>query len=144
MLFPGRYRNACGAGEQHDGPEQEASHIPSGPDRLVWANAEAASQKAPACSLYRFPAFRETGTAPLENCLVCTERAEHIAASAAKNEVVSGTLRASGQMERIGRMNSIRNRAEKMVFTELVYFREKTDAPAVIVMMTIAAGAFSG
>ena len=47
-------------------------------------------------------------------------------------------------MERIGRMNSIRNRAEKMVFTELVYFREKTDAPAEIVMMTIAAGAFSG
>ena len=37
------------------------------------------------------------------------------------NLTVSGTLKAADQMEWVRRMNSIRNRAEEIVLTELVY-----------------------
>ncbi len=39
----------------------------------------------------------------------------------AKWEGVTETLKASNQMERVGRMNNIRNRAEEIVLRELVY-----------------------
>ena len=39
----------------------------------------------------------------------------------AKREDVTETLKASDQMEWVRRMNGIRNRAEEIVLTELVY-----------------------
>ena len=38
-----------------------------------------------------------------------------------KNEGVTEQLKAADQMEWVGRMNSIRNRAEEIVYSELVY-----------------------
>ena len=38
-----------------------------------------------------------------------------------KAEGVTEQLKASDQMEWVGRMNSIRNRAEEIVFSELIY-----------------------
>jgi len=38
-----------------------------------------------------------------------------------KAEEVTEQLKASDQMEWVGRMNSIRNRAEEIVFSELIY-----------------------
>ena len=38
-----------------------------------------------------------------------------------KAEGVTGQLKAADQMEWVGRMNSIRRRAEEIVFSELVY-----------------------
>ena len=38
-----------------------------------------------------------------------------------KNEGVTEQLKAANQMEWVGRMNSIRSRAEEIVFSELVY-----------------------
>ena len=51
----------------------------------------------------------------------CIERVERITADMAKTENVTEALKASDQMEWIGRMNSIRNRAEEIILTELVY-----------------------
>ena len=51
----------------------------------------------------------------------CVERMERITADMAKAEGVTEALKAADQMEWIGRMNSIRNRAEEMVLSELVY-----------------------
>ena len=51
----------------------------------------------------------------------CVERMEHITADMAKVESVTEALKAADQMEWIGRMNSIHNRAEEMVLYELVY-----------------------
>lgn len=51
----------------------------------------------------------------------CTERMECITADMAKAEGVTETLKASDQMGWNGRMNSIHNRAEEIILTELVY-----------------------
>ena len=51
----------------------------------------------------------------------CNERMEIIVSAMAKQEDVTETLKASAQMEWVRRMNSIRNRAEEIVLTELVY-----------------------
>ena len=51
----------------------------------------------------------------------CNERMEIIVTAMAKREDVTETLKAANQMEWVRRMNSIRNRAEEVVLTELVY-----------------------
>ena len=51
----------------------------------------------------------------------CNERMEIIVSAMAKREDVTETLKATDQMEWMRRMNSIRNRAEEIVLTELVY-----------------------
>ena len=51
----------------------------------------------------------------------CNERMEIIVSAMAKREDVTETLKASDQMEWVRRMNGIRNRAEEIVLTELVY-----------------------
>ena len=51
----------------------------------------------------------------------CNERMEIIVSAMAKQEGVTETLKASDQMEWVRRMNGIRNRAEEIVLTELVY-----------------------
>ena len=51
----------------------------------------------------------------------CNERMEIIVSAMAKREDVTETLKAANQMEWVRRMTSIRNRAEEVVLTELVY-----------------------
>ena len=51
----------------------------------------------------------------------CNERMESIVSAMAKQEGVIEALKAADQMEWVRRMNSIRNRAEEIVLTELVY-----------------------
>lgn len=51
----------------------------------------------------------------------CNERMERIVSAMVKQEGVSEALKASNQMEWVGRMNSIRNRVEENILSELVY-----------------------
>ena len=51
----------------------------------------------------------------------CNKRMEIIVSAMAKQENVTEALKATAQMEWVRRMNSIRNRAEEIVLTELVY-----------------------
>ena len=51
----------------------------------------------------------------------CNERIENIISSMAKQEGVTEALKATNQMEWVRYMNSIRNRAEEIILTELVY-----------------------
>ena len=51
----------------------------------------------------------------------CNERIENIVSAMAKQEGVTEALKAADQIEWVRRMNSIRNRAEEIVLTELVY-----------------------
>ena len=51
----------------------------------------------------------------------CHERMDILIMSMAKQEGVTETLKAANQMEWVGRMNNIRNRAEEIVLYELVY-----------------------
>lgn len=51
----------------------------------------------------------------------CNERIENIISAMAKQEGVTEALKATNQMEWVRYMNSIRNRAEKIILTELVY-----------------------
>ena len=51
----------------------------------------------------------------------CTERVELIMNQLAQREGVTEALKASDQLEWVRRMNSIRERAEEIVLSELVY-----------------------
>ncbi len=51
----------------------------------------------------------------------CNERMEIIVFAMSEQEGVTETLKAADQMEWVRRINSIRNRAEEIVLTELVY-----------------------
>jgi hypothetical protein len=51
----------------------------------------------------------------------CNERLEIIETAMMKQEGVTEALKASDQMEWVRRRNSIRNRAEEIILTELVY-----------------------
>ena len=51
----------------------------------------------------------------------CNERIENIVSAMAKQEDVTEALKAADQMEWVRRMNSIRNRAEEIILTEIVY-----------------------
>ena len=51
----------------------------------------------------------------------CNERMDIIVSTMAKQEGVTEALKATDQMEWVRRMNNIRNRAEEIVLTELVY-----------------------
>ena len=51
----------------------------------------------------------------------CEDRLELLTRQLAKQEGVTETLKAADQMEWVRRMNSIRNRAEEIVLSELVY-----------------------
>ena len=51
----------------------------------------------------------------------CNERMEIIVSAMARLEGVTEALKAADQMEWVRRMNRIRNRAEEIVLTELVY-----------------------
>ena len=56
-----------------------------------------------------------------ETAQVCSERMERMVAQMAKREGVTEALKASAQLEWVGRMNNIRNRAEEIVLAEVVY-----------------------
>ena len=51
----------------------------------------------------------------------CSERMERLIAQLAEREGVTEALKASAQLEWVGRMNNIRNRAEEIVLAEVVY-----------------------
>ena len=51
----------------------------------------------------------------------CNERMENIVSAMAKQEGVTEALKAADQMEWVRRINSICNRAEEIILTELVY-----------------------
>ena len=51
----------------------------------------------------------------------CNERIENIISAMAKQEGVTEARKATNQMEWVRYMNSIRNRAEEIILTELVY-----------------------
>ena len=51
----------------------------------------------------------------------CHERMDFLIPSMARQEGVTEALKAADQMEWVGRMNNIRNRAEEIVLYELVY-----------------------
>ena len=51
----------------------------------------------------------------------CHERMDFLIPAMAKQEGVTEALKATDQMEWVGRMNNIRNRAEEIVLHELVY-----------------------
>ena len=51
----------------------------------------------------------------------CNERIENIISAMAKQEGVTEALKATNQMEWVRYMNRIRNRAEEIILTELVY-----------------------
>ena len=51
----------------------------------------------------------------------CNERMEIIVSAMSEQEGVTEALKAADQMEWVRRKNSIRNRAEEIVLTELVY-----------------------
>ena len=52
---------------------------------------------------------------------ICSERMERMVAQMAEREGVTEALKASAQLEWVGRMNNIRNRAEEIVLAEVVY-----------------------
>ena len=58
----------------------------------------------------------------------CEERLALLTRQVAKREGVTEQLKAADQMEWVRRMNSIRSRAEEIVFHELVYAGEGEDA----------------
>lgn len=51
----------------------------------------------------------------------CSERVEHLICQMAEREGITEELKASAQLEWVGRMNNIRNRAEEIVLNEIVY-----------------------
>ena len=51
----------------------------------------------------------------------CHERMDFLISTMAKQEGVTEALKATDQMEWVGRMNSIRSRAEEIIFSELIY-----------------------
>ena len=51
----------------------------------------------------------------------CNERMELLTSQMAEAEGITEALKASSQLEWVGRMNSIRNRAEEIVLSEVVY-----------------------
>ena len=51
----------------------------------------------------------------------CEEQLEHIIQQMTKQEGVTEVLKATDQMAWVARMNSIRNRAEEIVLSEIVY-----------------------
>ncbi len=51
----------------------------------------------------------------------CTKRIESIVSAMAEKEDVTEALKTADQMEWVRRINNIRNRAEEIVLTELVY-----------------------
>ena len=53
---------------------------------------------------------------------------ELLVSQMAKQECVTESLKATDQMEWVRRMNSIRTRAEEIVFYELIYTEEARDS----------------
>lgn len=51
----------------------------------------------------------------------CNERMEIIVSAMSEQEGVTEALKAADQMEWVRRINSIHNRAEEIILTELVY-----------------------
>ena len=57
--------------------------------------------------------------AEIDTC--CAERMDRMVSQMADTEVITESLKATDQLAWIGRMNSIRQRAEEMILQELIY-----------------------
>ncbi len=53
--------------------------------------------------------------------IACEDRIKTIISQLVKQENVTEELKATNQMEWVGKMNSIKNRAEEIIFNELIY-----------------------
>lgn len=53
--------------------------------------------------------------------IACEDRIQTIISQLVKQENVTEELKATNQMEWVGKMNSIKNRAEEIIFNELIY-----------------------
>ena len=53
--------------------------------------------------------------------IACEGRIDTIISQLVKQENVTEELKATNQMEWVGKMNSIKNRAEEIIFNELIY-----------------------
>lgn len=53
--------------------------------------------------------------------VVCNARIKRIIAEIAKNENITEELKANNQLEWVQAMNNIKNRAEEIIFNELIY-----------------------
>ena len=53
--------------------------------------------------------------------IACEDRIQTIISQIVKQENVTEELKATNQMEWVGKMNSIKNRAEEIIFNELIY-----------------------
>ena len=53
--------------------------------------------------------------------IACEERVKTIISQLVKQENVTEELKATNQMEWVGKMNSIRNRAEEIALNEIIY-----------------------
>ena len=57
----------------------------------------------------------------IETDRICNERMERMVAQMAECEGVTEALKALDQMAWVGRMNNIHNRAEEIIFAEVIY-----------------------
>ena len=53
--------------------------------------------------------------------VLCNARVKRIIAEIAKNENITEELKANNQLEWVQAMNNIKNRAEELIFNELIY-----------------------
>ncbi len=53
--------------------------------------------------------------------IACEDRIQTIISQLVKQENVTEEQKATNQMEWVGKMNSIKNRAEEIIFNELIY-----------------------
>ena len=53
--------------------------------------------------------------------IACEDRIKTIISQLVKQENITEELKATNQMEWVGKMNSIKNRAEEIIFNELIY-----------------------
>ena len=57
----------------------------------------------------------------IETDRICNERMERMVAQMTEREGVTEALKASDQMAWVGHMNNIHNRAEEIIFAEVIY-----------------------
>ena len=59
--------------------------------------------------------------------IACEDRIKTIISQLVKQENVTEELKINNQMEWVGKMNSIKNRVEEIIFNELIYVQEDTN-----------------
>ncbi len=100
-------------------PELE---VPEAPKVGVWGNRREAYLREQRNGIYTGLLVTGELNAHLEEADLSAEKMlSQLVTEMAAREQVTETLKANDQMEWVRRMNSIRNRAEEVVFAELIY-----------------------